>query len=116
MSGSMFDQGNDLATDVDWSAGIIPGTTSQADPGASGVAGSAGVAVGLGTGQQGISPVTGTGGGMNGAVQHVWQWLNTPFTTPLDAVQITLIVGVVLVAAVIWNLVLYHIRIAAETI
>jgi hypothetical protein len=98
-------------------AGILPGTTTSADPGASGVAGSTGTVEGTGTSRYGFVPVTGLiGGGVGNALDEVSSWLKTPFTTPMDPTSLFLMVGVVLVAIVIWNLVLYHIRIAAETI
>jgi hypothetical protein len=111
MSGSMWS----ASDNTDWSAGVLPGTTSQADPNAPGVAGSAGLAIGTGTGQAGVVPITGGASGM-GAVQEVWSVINRPFTTPMSAIDVFLLVGVILVAVVLWNLVLFHIRIAAETI
>src|SRR5277367_5552470 len=98
-------------------AGILPGTTTNADPNASGVAGSTGTMLGTGTGRFGLVPVAGLiGGGVGNALNEVWTWLNTPFTEPMDAATLFLIVGTILVAIIVWNLVLYHIRIAAETI
>jgi hypothetical protein len=98
-------------------AGILPGTTTNADPWAAGVAGSTGTALGTGTGAHGLVPVTGLlGGGVGTAINEVWQFLNAPFTTPLDPTSLFLIVGTILVAIIAWNLILYHIRIAAETI
>lgn len=97
--------------------GVLPGTTTQADPWASGVAGSTGTSLGTGTGAHGMVPVTGLmEGGVGNALNEVWQFLNTPFTEPLDATSLFLIVGTILVAIVLWTLILYHIRIAAETI
>jgi hypothetical protein len=107
---------DDIGSEVDYSAGVIPGTTMQADPGAPGVAGSAGVAVGTGTGQHGAVPVEAGGGGMAGAVTRIYDWLNAPFIGQASPADVFLLVGVVLVAIVAWNLVLYHIRIAAESI
>jgi hypothetical protein len=97
--------------------GILPGTTTQADPNAPGVAGSTGTILGTGTGRLGLVPVAGLiGGGVGTALDEVWSFLNTPFTSPLDPTALFLIVGTILVAIVLWNLILYHIRIAAETI
>jgi len=98
--------------------GILPGTTTQADPASLGVAGSTGAALGTGTGQHGIQPAHTSigGGGMGDALNEVWSFLNTPFASPMDATSLFLIVGTILIAIVVWNLVLYHIRIAAETI
>jgi hypothetical protein len=117
VSGSEWDATDALAPAVDWGAGVIPGTTQQADPNAAGVAGSAGQALGTGTGQHGVVPLTEAGGGMfSDGIAAVWTWINKPFTTPLDPMDVFLLVGIVLVAIISWNLILYHIRIAAETI
>jgi hypothetical protein len=97
--------------------GILPGTTTQADAATPGVAGSTGTTLGTGTGRFGIQPVMGLiGGGMSGAIEEVWDWVNQPFTTPMNPGTVFILVGIVLVAVVVWNLVLFHIRIAAETI
>ena len=98
--------------------GLAPGTTQNADPtSAYPIAGQYGAAQGIGTGQHGIAPVPTLGGNMIGnALQTVWQWLNTPFQTPMSPVNVMLLVGVVLISIIIWNLFLYHVRIAAETI
>ena len=114
MSATMIPAGNVTQNDV--LAGIVPGTTAQADwlPGTTGTTG---LAVGTGTGQAGIVPAMGTlGGTISGAISDTWAWLNEPFQTPLDAWSIFLIVGVIIVAIILWNLILYHIRIAAETV
>jgi hypothetical protein len=108
--------GSFLAPAIDYSAGILPGTTQQADPDAYGVAGSAGISLGTGTGQHGVEHVQLTGGGGMNPFTAVWHWLNTPFTTPLSPASVAILVGVILVSVIIWNLVLYHIRIAAESI
>ena len=79
------------------------------------IAGSTGVASGTGVGQQGIKPIL-FGGTMGDAVTSIWDWVNTPFKQPLSAVTIFWIVGSILIAVIAWNLLLYHIRIAAETI
>jgi hypothetical protein len=105
-----------LAPEMDYSAGTIPGTTQQADPESPGVAGSAGVSLGTGTGQHGQVPVTGMGGGMGATIQRVYDWINKPFVGDASPGDVFLMVGIVLVAIIVWNLVLYHIRIAAETI
>lgn len=89
------------------------GTTGQLDPGTYGGAGSSGIALGTGTGQQGNQTVDTSG---TNPFVAVWQWLNTPFTTPMSPWSVALLVGVVLVAVIGWNLLLYHIRIAAETL
>lgn len=98
--------------------GTVPGTTGNADPSSAWpIAGDAGMAAGDGTGRFGITPlVSGQTGAIGGAVTDVWDWLNKPFTTPLAPFDVFLLVGVVLIAAVIWNLILYHVRIAAESI
>jgi hypothetical protein len=117
MSGSQWNPEDAVMPDVDWSAGIIPGTTGNADPNAPGVAGTAGLAAGTGTGRLGIVPLEGTGGGMLGdGITSTMNWLNAPFTEPMSPTGLFLIVGVILVAIIAWNLILYHVRIAAETI
>ena len=118
MSGSEWDATDALAPPVDWGAGVIPGTTQNADPLASGVAGSAGQVLGTGTGQQGVVPIAGPGGGgMFGAgISAVWNWINRPLNEPVDPMDVFMLVGIVIVAIIAWNLILYHIRIAAETI
>jgi hypothetical protein len=115
VSESMFSDGGDLAAEVDWQAGVLPGTTSNADPWRSGVAGSAGVSLGTGTGRLGSVPLETTDMGADG-INAVLSWINTPFTSPMNKQDVFLLVGTILVAIVVWNFVLYHIRIAAETI
>lgn len=108
--------GSFLAPPVDYSAGIIPGTTQQADPFAYGVAGSAGVSLGTGTGRLGVQHAD-AGGSMGGnPFVAVWDWINRPFKTPLSPLDVAMLVGVILIAVIAWNFVLYHIRIAAEAI
>jgi hypothetical protein len=100
-----------------WQAGMVPGTTSNADPTAPGVAGSSGVAWGLGTGQHGVTLGGEAGEGETGnPLLDLWAWINTPLTTPLSPWSLGLAVGVVLVAILAWTFILYHIRIAAEAI
>lgn len=114
MSATMIPAGNVTANDV--LAGIVPGTTGNADW-VPGTTGTTGMVLGTGTGQQGIVPAMGTlGGTVSGSVQNIWQWLNEPFTTPLSFGGLFLIVGAILVAIILWNLILFHIRIAAETV
>jgi|ERR1700722_6012253 len=97
--------------------GIASGTTIAVDPSSAyPIAGSTGVAMGTGTQQHGVAPLLGNGGSMTGAVNSVWQWLNKPFTTPFSPVTTFAMVGAVIVAIILWNLILYHVRIAAETI
>jgi hypothetical protein len=99
------------------SLGIMPGTTGNADPSSTmGIAGATGITLGTGTGQQGLLPQASGGGGMMEAVQDVWQWLNTPFKSPMAPTDVFLLVGTVLVALILWNLILYHIRIASESL
>lgn len=95
--------------------GTLPGTTQNVDPSSALLpAGSFGMALGTGTGQHGVSP-TGVGGGMASTVKSMWDWLNKPFTTPMSPIEISLLVGIVIVSILMWNLILYHIRIAAES-
>ena len=92
-----------------------PGFTEQSDPYALGTTGQTGTTLGTGTGQMGQQPVQ-LGQTAGGVVQWLWDWLNKPFTTPLDPTQMFLIVGVVIVSIIAWNMTLYHLRIAAEAI
>jgi hypothetical protein len=114
VSGSTWNPEDAPAAEIDFSAGILPGTTQQADPWQSGVAGSSGVSLGTGTGQHGTVPTEGLMS--NGLVQPVLDFLNRPFATPLNKTDVFLLVGSVLIAVLLWNLILFHIRIAAESI
>ena len=97
--------------------GVLPGTTGQVDPSSAyPFAGTTGIASGTGTQQHGIAPMLGGGNGITGAIDSLWQWLNKPFTTAMDPVNVFLLVGVIIVSIIAWNFVLYHIRIAAEAI
>lgn len=89
------------------------GTTGQLDQDTAGAAGSAGVALGTGTGQQGHASVDTTS---SNPFVLVYNWVNTPFKTPLSPATLFLWVGVGLFALIAWNLILYHVRIAAEAI
>jgi hypothetical protein len=98
--------------------GVIPGTTINSDPSSAyPIAGSTGIASGSGTSQHGLAPLLGgTGGTVSDAINSVWSWLNTPFNSKLSPVTVFAYVGAVIVAIILWNLILYHVRIAAETI
>lgn len=100
------------------SLGILPGTTINLDPSSAyPFAGSTGEAAGTGTGQHGVAPsLSSNGGGMGNGILSVWDWLNQPFQSPMSIVDVMLMVGVVIVSILLWNLILYHVRIAAETI
>jgi hypothetical protein len=101
--------------DTTYSQGILPGTTGQVDLGAVGAAGTTGAGLGTGTGKYGYQTVQ--GGDMSGnPFVAAWQWLNEPFKTPMPPFDIFLLVGVVLVSLLLWNMVLFHIRVAAEAI
>lgn len=99
-------------------AGVLPGTTQNLDPSsANKPAGTAGAVLGTGTGQHGVVPiVSDITGGIGGAIKEFWDWLNEPFTQPMTPGSLTIVIGVILVAILFWNLVLYHVRIAAEAI
>lgn len=98
--------------------GILPGTTGNLDPGSAAMpAGSAGLAVGTGTGKFGVIPMASNlGGGVVNAITEFDDWLTTPFKTPMSPWSVALLVGVVLVSILAWNLIIYHVRIAAEAI
>jgi hypothetical protein len=98
--------------------GVLPGTTGNLDPSSAyPFAGSTGIASGTGTQQHGIAPLlTGTGGTVSDAINSVWAWLNQPFNSQASIVTVFGYVGAILIAIIIWNLLLYHVRIAAETL
>jgi hypothetical protein len=98
--------------------GILPGTTGEVDPSSTlKPAGSAGIALGSGTGQHGVIPlVSDIGGGVETAISEFWDWLNTPFKTPMSPAGVAILVGTILIAILAWNFILYHVRIAAEAI
>jgi hypothetical protein len=100
---------------IDFSAGVLPGTTAQLDEGTAGGAGSAGLSLGTGTGRYGTQSVEGNGS-MGNPFVATWNWINEPFKSPMSPGSVFVLVGVVLVAILMWNLILYHIRIAAEAI
>lgn len=89
------------------------GTTGMLDPGTAGGAGSAGLSLGTGTGQQGTQTIN---TGNSNPFVATYSWLQTPFTTPLSPWSVFLLVGVVIIAVIAWNMILYHVRIAAEAI
>ena len=99
--------------DTEYSAGVMPGTTGQLDVDTPGGAGSSGVTYGTGTGQQGTAMVMDA---LGNPFVSLWEWINKPFRVPLSPWDVAILVGVVLFALLAWNLVLYHIRIAAEAI
>lgn len=106
-----------MAGYIDPLDGLLPGTTSQVDADAVGAAGDAGFATGTGTGRFGIVPhPTGGGGMIETAVTNMWHWLKAPISTPMSPYSIFMVIGIVLVGILAWNLILYHIRIAAESI
>jgi hypothetical protein len=98
--------------------GVLPGTTGAVDgSSASPIAGDTGIATGTATGQQGVTPLLGSGDAtVTDAVNDVWEWLNTPFKSYMSPIGVFALIGSALVAILLWNLILYHIRIAAETI
>lgn len=99
--------------------GILPGTTGQVDPASAfPIAGDYGTAEGTGSGQHGFTPsALGAGAaGIGSAFTSIWRWLNAPFRSPMSPVDITLLIGVIIIAILAWNLILYHLRIAAEAL
>ena len=102
----------------DAQAGTIPGTTGAADPSSAWpIAGDAGMASGTGAGQFGIAPIVkGAAGTIGGAVTSIWDWISRPFTSSMSPLVLFQMVGIIIIAVIVWNLVLYHIRIAAEAI
>lgn len=76
--------------------------------------------LGTGTGAHGVTSSSAddesSETGIFGAFDDLFEWLNTPFTTPLDPWSLFLGVGVVIFAIIAWNLILYHVRLAAQTV
>jgi hypothetical protein len=103
-----------LGAEIDWTAGLMPGTTQNVDPSAPGAAGTYDQAIGTGSGRYGFQTVTDNTS--SNPFIGAWQWLNSPFQTPLSIVDLFWIIGAVLIAFLLWNLILYHVRIAAEAI
>lgn len=99
---------------LDGQAGVIPGTTGQMDDGLPGGAGSSGLALGIGSGRMGTKLLEGPMS--NNPFTIAWQWLHRPLNTPMAPTDIFIAVGAVLIAILLWNLILYHIRVAAEAI
>lgn len=99
------------------SLGVLPGTTQQVDPSSAWpIAGSAGAALGTGTGQFGIVPQAG-GSLMGGSFwENFWNWLNAPLTQTISAYHIFLLIGAILIGWFLWGMIFYHIRIAAESV
>lgn len=104
--------------EVAFDLGVLPGTTGNVDPSSAWpIAGQAGQAIGGGAGQYGFKPLATMGDGtVQDAVNSVWSWLNAPLSQPMSPTGIFLLVGTILIAIILWNLILYHIRIAAETL
>lgn len=83
----------------------------------SGLAPQSGVAVGTGTGPQGAVTVPTTGTASIGdGIASVLAWLNRPFTTPMSPQTLFLVVGIIIISVLAWNMILYHLRLAAETV
>lgn len=110
---------------ADWSGwGTIPGTTGNLDPSSSAKpAGTAGAGIGTGTGQHGFVPIFGRGGdgqslggGMGAAISEFKAWLDQPFTSNMSPMSVFILIGVIAVSILAWNFILYHVRIAAESI
>lgn len=49
-------------------------------------------------------------------VHETTAWIVHPFAQPIDVTRLFLLVGIVLVMIVLWNMILFNIRIAAEEI
>jgi hypothetical protein len=108
MDGFAWD-GSDISgvAEAAGSAAILGVPAASADAG--------GVALGTGSGQHGVVPVA-SASGPAGYVGELRDWLAAPFVGGLSPSGVFLLVGIILVAIIAWNLILYHIRIAAEEI
>lgn len=49
-------------------------------------------------------------GAASALYQQIQSWVTRPFTTPLDTVQIFLLVGIVLVILAFWSRVIAHLQ------
>ena len=98
---------------LDWGSADAAGSLAILGiPGASPAAG--GVALGTGTGQNGFVPVaSGTDGSW---LASLIQTLKEPFAAGMSPLAVFALIGVILVSIIAWNFILYHIRIAAETV
>jgi hypothetical protein len=85
------------------------GTAILGIPGASAEAG--GIALGTGTGQHGAVPVSSDNGGI---IDSFFDWLTQPLIGNASPRAIFLLIGVVFISIILWNLVLYNLRIAGE--
>jgi hypothetical protein len=97
------------AAEAAGSAAILgfPGAASQAG----------GVASGTGTGQHGVVPVASNGNGtIAGYFASLNAWLKAPFMGVVSPQGIFLLIGAIAISLILWNLILYHIRIASEAI
>ena len=97
---------------------LLPGTTQNLDPTSTkNPAGSAGLALGTGTGTHGVIPIASDlGGGVKAVIQDFYDWINSPFTEPMTPGSVFVLIGVILVGILLWNMILFHVRIAAEAI
>jgi len=83
----------------------------------SGIAPTGGIAQGTGTGRYGVVTTPTMGGGTIGSgIASVFSWINEPFTRPLNPGVLFLIVGVIILSIMAWNMILFHLRLASETI
>jgi hypothetical protein len=53
---------------------------------------------------------------MGSVITAITSWVNAPFTTPLNVKDLFLMTGLCLVFILAWLMILYHVRLAAETL
>jgi hypothetical protein len=83
-------------------------------PGAATTAG--GIASGTGTGQHGIVPVASGNGTLASYFGQLQSWLAAPFMGAISPTGVFMLIGAIVISLIFWNLILYHIRIASETL
>ena len=87
--------------------GSISGLAPTAD--------NSGLALGTGTGPHGVIAQS-QGNTAVSAIDSVLNWLKAPLTEQWSPQEIFLIVGIIIASFIGWNMILYHIRLAAETL
>jgi hypothetical protein len=73
-----------------------------------------GLALGTGTGQQGNVPVASNDNG--GFLDSIFDWFTQPLVGNISPTGVFMLVGAVVISIIVWNLLLYHLRIAGEEI
>lgn len=78
-------------------------------------ANNSGVAQGLGTGPYGAVAIPSGNSAMT-ALQSVLNWINAPLTEQWSPKFIVEVIGLILIGFIFWNMIIFHVRLAAEAI